>query len=845
MSYHAARALLADEASSNAAGMGLVNVSIEESYQVNEDAFHDRIIKVRNPGQPNVCASDGARVFPLTDFPVRGLPTPTRAHLSLSKTPQHSTPINTQEVTADESHELVAAFSMTVMLTILLLVIILGATIKHYNITWLHQSGAALLLGTIVGFVVWYVRRDPMYQDNGTGESQRMTSFVEWIMFDTEFFFLVLLPPVIFESGYTLNPETLFRNFDAISVFAFLGTFVSTLVVGFIMYGAGMAGLAYRYTLRDAMLFGSLISSTDPVTTLSIFNDMGLDPDIHAVVLGESLLNDAISIVLFEALFMFGREKTGGGATAQLYGAMDTNMPSTLGVDSLGENSELATAVSAAMGAHGGSADDARYSHGVTTEVAFTELAITTFSSFIGVFFSSLLIGGAVGACSAMLHKYISITGDWDEGWVIDSALVLMFPYLAYTIAESANLSGIVAVLFCGMVMGRYTRQNLDKAPRMVTMCFFKLVAFLSETFVFIYMGSSMCTISLTHLVTAVISLFAIFIGRVANVFPGSYLLNATLRPTEEYGRLSQNTQMCLWYCGLRGAVAYALAMKAAATLGEPGQAMLSSTLFVVMFTVLFMGGSTTYVLQKLGIIDHAPRFGPGGLANRGRGGGGQSRGQGERGKEGAVGSLGKGMAGIAGNPMSPPRPSNKNRVGTNNPPGTPGDHTAVTLGADTSTPLLSESEHAADRRERRHRRGGAYRALRQFDFKYLQPLLLATPMKRLPREERPGRKGESGSNGGRAQGEGYGSGGSSGRGSPERPEGKGLSRNASHGDLPDEVFSPGVVHKPADFARATEAERSYRVFAAGGREAQRNGGGANRHRVNADGTPMWGTDEV
>ena len=59
-----------------------------------------------------------------------------------------------QEVTADESHELVAAFSMTVMLTILLLVIILGATIKHYNISWLHQSGAALLLGVLVGFVV-------------------------------------------------------------------------------------------------------------------------------------------------------------------------------------------------------------------------------------------------------------------------------------------------------------------------------------------------------------------------------------------------------------------------------------------------------------------------------------------------------------------------------------------------------------------------------------------------------------------------------------------------------------------------------------------------------------------
>ena len=532
---------------------------------------------------------------------------------------------------------------MTVMLTILLLVIILGATIKHYNITWLHQSSAALLLGVLVGFVVSYVRRDPMYQDD-TRESRRMTSFVEWIMFDTEFFFLVLLPPVIFESGYTLNPETLFTNFDAISVFAFLGTFTSTLVVGFIMYLAGMWGLVFKFTLRDAMLFGSLISSTDPVTTLAIFSDMGLDPDLHAVVLGESLLNDAISIVLFEALFSFG---TSGYVASGSQGGM-----AELGV--LGENPDLAAAVKnqGTIGA---------------AEVAFSELAVTTLVAFLGVFLASLIIGGMVGACSAMLHKHISITGDWDEGWVIDSALVLLFPYLAYTIAESANLSGIVAVLFCGMVMGRYTRQNLDKAPRMVTMCFFKLVAFLSETFVFIYMGSSMCTISFTQLVTAFTSLFAVFVGRAANVFPGAHLLNNTLRPTKEDGRLDANVQLCLWYCGLRGAVAYALAMKAAATLGPPGEAMLSCTLFVVMFTVILMGGSTTWVLQKLGIIDHAPVF---------------------RNSGGASGS-----------------PPQKGASPT------------------SQTPRKS------------HPNTRSYRALRQFDFKYLQPLLLAVPMKRLPRE--------------------------------------------------------------------------------------------------------------
>ena len=322
----------------------------------------------------------------------------------------------------------------------------------------------------------------------------------------------------------------------------------------------------------------------------------------------------------------------------------------------------------------------------VAAEVAFSELAVSTLVAFFGVFMASLLIGGMVGACSAMLHKHISITGDWDEGWVVDSALVLLFPYLAYLIAESANLAfGIVAVLFCGMVMGRYTRQNFqDKAPRMVTMCFFKLVSFLSEAFVFIYMGSSMCTISLTHVVTAVVALLAVFLGRAANVFPGAYLLNSTIRPTEELGRLDGNVQLTLWYCGLRGAVAYALAMKAAATMGPAGEAMLSCTLFVVMFTVLPMGGSTSWALKQLGIIDEAPRWVKDPDAD--------PDGRGSPSKKAAHGSPGRRAA---------PLDRGRRRRGRREPRAT-----------------LRRTRAAA------------------FDFKYLQPLLLAVPMKRLPRDD-------------------------------------------------------------------------------------------------------------
>ena len=59
---HAARGLLADEVSS-AAAIGLVNVSVEESFQVNEDAFHDRIIKV-SESAPACPASSSARLVP-------------------------------------------------------------------------------------------------------------------------------------------------------------------------------------------------------------------------------------------------------------------------------------------------------------------------------------------------------------------------------------------------------------------------------------------------------------------------------------------------------------------------------------------------------------------------------------------------------------------------------------------------------------------------------------------------------------------------------------------------------------------------------------------------------------
>lgn len=60
----------------------------------------------------------------------------------------------------------------------------------------------------------------------------------------------------------------------------------------------GLEGLSL--TIIECLLFGSTLSATDPVTILAIFNALHVDPKLYSVIFGESILNDAVAIVMFE-----------------------------------------------------------------------------------------------------------------------------------------------------------------------------------------------------------------------------------------------------------------------------------------------------------------------------------------------------------------------------------------------------------------------------------------------------------------------------------------------------------------------------------------------------------------
>merc|ERR1719408_866686 len=95
---------------------------------------------------------------------------------------------------------------------------------------------------------------------------------LRFLSFQPELFFFLLLPPIIFEAGYTLRRKHFFRNLGTIVSFAVVGTLVSTFVVGYLPFCIGRAGWIRIDTQNpmEALLFGALISAVDPVATLSI-----------------------------------------------------------------------------------------------------------------------------------------------------------------------------------------------------------------------------------------------------------------------------------------------------------------------------------------------------------------------------------------------------------------------------------------------------------------------------------------------------------------------------------------------------------------------------------------------
>ncbi|XP_067944692.1 sodium/hydrogen exchanger 9-like isoform X2 [Watersipora subatra] len=457
---------------------------------------------------------------------------------------------------------------------LLILTVVSIWVIKHFRLRFIHETGLAIIYGVIVGLMVRYLSDDSTaltkpYQlttnltfdevpdddiyvemraaDNGsllknyTCHAAPTTVLGSKLVFDPEIFFYVLLPPIIFHAGYSMKRRHFFRNFGAIITYAFIGTIVSAITIGGILYGFVLSmpvvmpnATIPEIRLQDCFWYGSIISATDPVTVLAIFHDLNVDVDLYALVFGESVLNDAVAITLAKAIDNYK------GGIAEVF---------------------------------------------------------KTIGMFMGIFLGSFTTGLVIGCTNALLTKFTKIK----EFPLLESALLLLMSYSSYLIAEACEMSGIVAVLFCGIFQAHYTFNNLSDDSKKGTKEVIEVLNFITENFVFLYIGVSVFTRKFQakdwNLWFIFGAFLAMIISRLVNIYPLTFFLNIGRK-----NKISASFQHMMMFSGLRGAIAFALAVKNAATGTQMDNIFLTTTIVLVMVTVIGCGALALLMLQWLKI---------------------------------------------------------------------------------------------------------------------------------------------------------------------------------------------------------------------------------------------------
>lgn len=384
---------------------------------------------------------------------------------------------------SEAAHEF-GALNTLLFVVILGLCILSAYLIKQNSLYYLPESAAAIMVGAVVGCL--------------TRALYPSAEELDFLTFEPEIFFFLLLPPIIFEAGYTLRKKDFFANFWTISLFAVFGTIISSFVVGYLVY---LMGILHVVDIdisspMESLLFGSLISSVDPVATLSIMGnpELNCDPLLYSLVFGESVLNDAVSIVLFRTFMNFYQ-----------------------------------------------------------SDEAFSSKTIpTVMINFAGVCIGSIVVGVFVALVCSYLCKHTQMN-KYPE---YEITILFLFAYGSFSFSEAIQLSGIMSLFICGVVLSHYNSHNLSRTSQVTAHNIFKSLAVLSENFVFLYIGMGLFTgrFKKINLFFCALCMLFCLIARFVNIFPLSYFANMGRNV-----KISYKMQSVMWFAGLRGAISFAL----------------------------------------------------------------------------------------------------------------------------------------------------------------------------------------------------------------------------------------------------------------------------------------------
>lgn len=348
----------------------------------------------------------------------------------------------------------------------------------------------------------------------------------------------LILPTLLFEASINIDSRLLSRNLVPILLLATVGLLISTVIVGF-----GISAVT-PLTLGAALVFGALISATDPVAVIALFKELGVPKRLSTVVDGESLFNDATAIVVFNILIVI-----------------------------------------------------------ITTGTAFSaSVVISGVGQFLLVFIGGLLAGVTLGA--AMLWIIALERSDH----MVQAALTSVLAYLAFIVAEHLlEVSGVMAVVAAGILTSWAGMRVFDDSMRRYLTEFWELMAFLANSMIFLLMGLTEYHL-FADLGRYNDTLGYILIGFMLTIiarFLVVYGLTPLANRLAPKARVERDDKAVIFWGGLRGAIPLALALGLPADF-EHRIMIIDLTLGVVLMSLLIQGISVSWLLRKLGLIEVA-----------------------------------------------------------------------------------------------------------------------------------------------------------------------------------------------------------------------------------------------
>lgn len=304
---------------------------------------------------------------------------------------------------------------------------------------------------------------------------------------------------------------------------------------------AAILGFSGLLDWRTALLFGSLIAATDPVAVVSLFKALGAPKTLATIVESESLLNDGTTIVLFHIIL------------ALFFGSQ---------VD--------------------------------VSQQGLMPIIIEGVYEFLKVALGGVAIGLVIGLVADRLFSVLN-----DR--LIETTLTTIVAYGAYIAAEQLHLSGVLAVVVAGIVIGARSTDSMSPSSRTSLHNFWEYVAFLANSVVFVLIGMQVEFSGLVQTALPIaVAVLAAVLARALSV----YGLSAVYRLAG--GRLSRSYQHILFWGGLRGAVSLALVLSLGRNVAER-DLLLNMTFGVVLFTLLVQATTIGGLLKRLNLVGRSP----------------------------------------------------------------------------------------------------------------------------------------------------------------------------------------------------------------------------------------------